>query len=287
MSTKQLVWLITGTSTGFGRELTLAALQKGDKVIAMARSLSKIKDLEEAGANILEFDVTWPLEKLHETAKQAIAFHGHVDVLVNNAAYLAVGALEENTPEETYQQFNTNIFGALNVSRAILPYMRSRRTGTIVWIGSLAGWQGIADSGLYCATKHAVRGLSLSLNLEIAPLGLRSINFDPGAFRTALLSEGHRPPYNPRIEDYKEITEKRNEFLKAFNNNQPGDAKKFVQVMLDVIRGEGVAQGREIPDNLPLGTDCLTVVKQSLAKTNKVIADWEDVIKSTDFTKDS
>ncbi|KIJ47758.1 hypothetical protein M422DRAFT_226126 [Sphaerobolus stellatus SS14] len=287
MSTKQLVWLITGTSTGFGRELTLAALQRGDKVIATARSLGKIKDLEEAGANILELNVTSPLDQLHETAKKAIAFHGHVDVVVNNAAYIAVGALEENTPEETFEQFNTNIFGALNVSRAFLPYMRARKTGTVVWIGSLGGWRGVPNAGLYAATKFAVRGLSETMHAELSPLGLRSLYFDPGYFRTAFLNDGHRQAYVPRIEDYRELTEKANAALAAYNNNQPGDPKKLVQVILDVIRGEGIAEGRELPLGLPLGSDAFAAVKETLTRTDNVLTEWEDVIKSTDFPKNT
>ncbi|KAK7459579.1 hypothetical protein VKT23_009561 [Stygiomarasmius scandens] len=139
----QLVWLITGTSTGIGRDLTLLALKRGDKVIATARgrSLSKLEELKAQGADTLELDVGWPLERLQQLAKDAVAIHGRVDVLVNNAGYFLVGALEENSAEETLQQFNTNVFGALNVTRAFLPHMRERKYGTIVWAGSIVGWQ--------------------------------------------------------------------------------------------------------------------------------------------------
>jgi len=285
MPTKQLVWLITGTSTGFGRDLTLAALKRGDKVVATARSLSKIQDLRDAGADILELDVTSPIEKLHQAAKEAVSFHGKIDVLVNNAAYIAVGALEENTPEETFQQFNTNVFGALNISRAILPYMRSAKSGTVVWIGSLGGWRAVPNAGLYSATKYAVRGLAETLNAEISSLGLRSIYFEPGYFRTSFLTEGHRAPFDPRISDYIPMTQKANAALEAYNGKQPGDPKKLVEVMLDVIRQEGVAEGRDLPLGLPLGSDCFGVIKESIAKTDKVLTEWESVIKSTDFPK--
>ncbi|KAI0293624.1 hypothetical protein B0F90DRAFT_1393384 [Multifurca ochricompacta] len=140
-SATSLVWLITGTSSGVGRDLTLAALQRGDKVIATARarSIGQLDQLREKGADVLELDVTSPIDKLHEIAKQAVAIHGRVDVLVNNAGYVLVGAIEENTPQETYDQFNTNVFGGLNVARAFLPYMRQRKSGSVVWIGSLGG----------------------------------------------------------------------------------------------------------------------------------------------------
>ncbi|KAK0447196.1 hypothetical protein EV421DRAFT_1789322 [Armillaria borealis] len=141
MSALQLVWLITGTSTGLGRDLALAALER-EKVIATARarSLHLLADLKEKGAETLELDVTAPLDDLKKVADKAAGIYGRVDVLVNNAGYLLVGALKESTPEETFHQFNTNIFGVLYVTRAFLPHMHAWRTGTFVWTGSVAGW---------------------------------------------------------------------------------------------------------------------------------------------------
>jgi NAD(P)-dependent dehydrogenase (short-subunit alcohol dehydrogenase family) len=140
--------------------LALAVLERGHRVIATsrARSLPKLAELEERGARILELDVVAPLSKLQEVAKKAVEIYGKIDVVVNNAGYVAFGALEENTyvssllatrsliyrvdsPQETVDQFDTNVFGGLNVARAFLPYMRPRATGTIVWIGSLAGYR--------------------------------------------------------------------------------------------------------------------------------------------------
>ncbi|KAG8895573.1 hypothetical protein FRB99_000457, partial [Tulasnella sp. 403] len=132
MSTNQLVWLITGTSSGVGRDLTLEALKRGDKVIATARNTSKIDPaLRANGAELLQLDVTDSLDNLKIVAGRAIGIYGRVDVVVNNAGYVLVGAIEENTPEETFAQFNTNVFGALNVTRAFLPHMRKRKSGTI------------------------------------------------------------------------------------------------------------------------------------------------------------
>ena len=157
----------TLSRSGFGKELSLALLARGDKVIstARARSLPKLDELKEKGAATLELDVTAPLNELHAVAAKAVAIYGHVDVVVNNAGYIISGALEENTwvtnsasslphfayslipallsPEQTYEQFNTNVFGGLNVARAFLPYMRTRKTGTIVWIGSLGGYRSV------------------------------------------------------------------------------------------------------------------------------------------------
>jgi len=285
MAAKQLVWLITGTSTGFGHDLTLAALKRGDEVIATARNGSKIQDLRDAGADTLQLDITSPLEELHEIARKAIGFHGKVDVLVNNAAYIAVGALEENTPEETLQQFNTNVFGALNVCRAFLPYMRKEKSGTIIWMGSAGGYLGSPNVGLYCATKSTVRSLSETLHLEISPLGLRSICFEPGYFRTAFLTGDHRSTYQSRIADYAEMGEKANDALIAYDGKQPGDPKKLVEVILDIVRGDGVGEGREPPLALLLGSDAHTIVREVLGRTSHAMTEWEDVTKGTDFPK--
>ncbi|TFY55976.1 hypothetical protein EVG20_g9115 [Dentipellis fragilis] len=293
---KQLVWLITGTSSGIGRDLTLAALNRGDKVIATARarSLGQLDALKEMGANTLQLDVTAPLEELRETARKAIAIHGHVDVVVNNAGYIEVGTLEETTEEETYNQFNTLIFGGLNVARAFLPSMRERKTGTVVWIGSLGGWHPAPNGGLYGAAKYATRGVSETLDEEISPLGLRSIVFELGYFRTNFLTDGHRAAYKPRIEDYKPITEAANARLVGacfeldpYNQRQPGDPTKGVQVIIDLVHGEGAAQGRKVPSVVALGSDCFDVAKGSCEKTLANLKEWEAVTKSTDFPKES
>ncbi|KAF5340171.1 hypothetical protein D9758_014998 [Tetrapyrgos nigripes] len=192
-SQQQLVWVITGTSSGLGHDLTLAALARGDKVIATARarSIGTLDDLNAKGADTLELDVTAPLDTLKEVAKKAVEIHGRVDVVVNSAGYILAGALEENTrrlpsfgaiihfisiPTRRYRNvyYSTNVFGALNVTRAFLPYMRQRKTGTIVWMGSLTGWISGPAAGLYCTTKYALRGISGTLHEEISPLGLRS-----------------------------------------------------------------------------------------------------------------
>ncbi|KAK0484457.1 hypothetical protein IW261DRAFT_1330928 [Armillaria novae-zelandiae] len=285
MSTSQLVWLITGTSTGMGRDLALAALARGEKVIATARarSVHQIVDLKDKGAETLELDVTAPLDELKKTAEKAVGIYGRVDVLVNNAGYILAGALEESTPEETFEQFNTNVFGALNVARAFLPYMRARRTGTIVWLGSIGGWRSVPNAGLYGATKWALRGISETLDVEVKPLGLRSICIDLGYFRTSFLTADHRTPHVARIDDYKELTDKVEAAFQAYNSNQPGNPKKGVQVMLDVVRGEGVAQGKEFPKSLLLGSDCFGSVQKQLDDYLKLQSEWETVSKSTDF----
>ncbi|KAL0569690.1 hypothetical protein V5O48_012277 [Marasmius crinis-equi] len=296
-----LVWLITGTSfvflfhfadrwlsmrsrTGFGRELAIAALQRGDQVIATARacSFSKLQDLENRGAKVLALDVTAPLEDLHEITKRALAFYGRVDVLVNNAGYLLIGALEESSPQETFDQFNTNVFGALNICRAFLPYMRKRKTGTIVFIGSIAGWGSLANAGLYIATKHAIRGLCSTLHEEISPLGLRSVCVDMGYFRTPFLTEGHCLEAVNRISDYQEMAENSNKALRDANGKQAGDPARGAQVLVDLIH-EKDNDGRPSPTSIQLGSDCYSGAKRRCEQALLNLELWRDVSYSTDF----
>ncbi|KAI0316891.1 hypothetical protein OF83DRAFT_1059594 [Amylostereum chailletii] len=283
----QLVWLITGTSSGIGRDLTLAALARGDRVVATARarSIRQLEPLREKGADVLELDVTASLADLHAIAKKAVELHGKVDVVVNNAGYIAVGAIEENTPEETFAQFNTNVFGALNVARAFLPYMRARKSGTILWLGSLGGWRFGPNAGLYAGTKHALRGLSGSLDVEISPLGLRSIIVELGYFRTNFLTDGNRAPHISRIDDYAPITGPANDNLIAYNGKQPGDPKKAAELMVDLVHGEGAVKGRTIPPVVDLGSDCHQVVKEAAESTLQRLEEWKDIAHSTDLPK--
>ncbi|KAF8212903.1 hypothetical protein K438DRAFT_1957485 [Mycena galopus ATCC 62051] len=342
---------------GLGRDLALAALKRGDHVIATARSVTKLTDLKDKGADVLQLDVTSPLDELHVVAKNVAAIHGRIDVVVNNAVYytythglhgytpnvagkytntslgppnthrddtyiltqlraaatagldklefyyekakgcqfsviatryILVGAIEESTPEETLQQFNTNVFGALNVTRALLPYMRAKKTGTVVFMGSVGGWRGVPNAGLYAATKYTLRGISESLHLEIAPLGLRSTCIDFGYFRTTFLDPAHRTPYVPRIDDYNEMSKRANDallvaFLPSYDGKQPGDPAKGVEVVLDIVRGEGLAAGKAFPTSVALGSDCYKMIE---AETEGVLArleEWRAVSESTDF----
>jgi NADP-dependent 3-hydroxy acid dehydrogenase YdfG len=161
MSSKPLTWFITGTSSGFGEIFVHKILARGDRVIATARSVSKIQHLKEAGAAIIEFDVTAPQSVLDAKATEALAIYGGVDVLVNNAAYLELGTLEDTSYERWLSQYNTNVFGSVNVTRSFMPHFRERKSGVVVWIGSLGAWLSDAAQGPYCSTKYALAGRSI------------------------------------------------------------------------------------------------------------------------------
>ncbi|TFK39239.1 hypothetical protein BDQ12DRAFT_604317, partial [Crucibulum laeve] len=178
---------------------------------------------------------------------------------------------------------STNVFGALNVTRAFLPYMRERKTGTVVFIGSIGGWREVPYAGLYATTKYALRGISESLDAEISPLGLRSICIDFGYFRTSFLSADQRSPPVARIPDYRPTLDKTEASLQAYNGKQPGNPLKGVEVILDVVRGEGAAAVKSFPRGLALGTDCYNVVKAESEKILTRIEEWKEVSFSTDF----
>lgn len=186
----QKVWFITGASRGLGFEITKAVLASGDKVVATARSMKDLSSIEKLGSPdnvyVTLLDVTNE-QQAKEAAGQAIEKFGIIDVLVNNAAYGMVGAVEESTDKEIRQMYDVNVFGLLHVTRAILPYMRKQRSGHVINISSGAGLCGAKGWGLYCSTKFAVEGITESLAPELAPLGIHATAIEPGFFRTNFL----------------------------------------------------------------------------------------------------
>lgn len=160
----QLVWLVTGCSSGFGEQFTHSITARGDKVIATARNLSKIQHLKDTGASLLQLDVTDSQEALNDKVAEAIAIHGRIDVLVNNAAYIQVGTCEDLSADEFRAQFETNVFGTLKITKALLPHFRQRRSGANVFVSSLSGWVGHDFCGAYAGSKFALEGMSYPLN---------------------------------------------------------------------------------------------------------------------------
>jgi NAD(P)-dependent dehydrogenase (short-subunit alcohol dehydrogenase family) len=153
-----LVWLITGCSSGFGLSFASAVLARGDLVIATARNPSTIQHLAAQGADVLQLDLTWSQQDIDAVVAAAIAVHGRVDVLLNNAGYIQVGLWEDLEYEDWLRQFDTNVFGTIKVTKAMLPHMRTRKQGTMVFVTSLTGFVGHPTVGAYAASKHAVEG---------------------------------------------------------------------------------------------------------------------------------
>ncbi|KAF3479450.1 short-chain oxidoreductase [Arthroderma uncinatum] len=276
------VWFITGCSSGFGWELTLEALRRGDKVIATARKPEKIEKLKEAGADIFGLDVTSSLDDIRRLVWEAHNIHGHIDILVNNAGYIQQGALEEVSPEETYALFNTNVFGPLNVIRAVLPYMRSQHSGVIANTSSAGSWTNMAGGGLYSATKSALSGATETLRVELEPFGISVTSLEPGDFRSNLLAAGHRFAALYPIPDYDNTpTRAAIEESNSLDHKQPGDLVKGSKIIVDVLTQTGCAAGRRIPVRVALGAEACDVLKDKCKDTLALLEEWKDIVSDT------
>ncbi|KAJ8473653.1 hypothetical protein ONZ51_g7728 [Trametes cubensis] len=279
-STKQLVWFITGTSSGFGRELVKSAVARGDLVIATARSLGKIQDFEHIETvRTLQLDVTEGLSSIKAKVDQAAGYFGRIDVLVNNAGQGFKTILEEGGSDVLREQFDVNFFGLIDVTNAVLPHMRSRRSGTIVHIGSRSNWSPeIPGIGAYASSKAAVRVYAETLNAEISPFGIRSLIVEPGAFRThsmdAQWSEG------TRIAEYDEMRDAVKARLAAVEKAFRGDPAKAMELLTDVVRGEGKAAGRPWQLYLPIGGAAIDAISGKARKMIEVVDGWGDVVAS-------
>ncbi|PVI01290.1 NAD(P)-binding protein [Periconia macrospinosa] len=278
-----LVWLITGCSSGFGNQFVYNILARGDKVVATARDLSKIQQLKQLGVSTFQLDITDSQSSINATIAKVLAEHGRIDVLINNAAYIAIGTWEDLSYEDWLAQFDTNVFGTIKVTKAILPHFRERKTGTMVFISSLSGWIGHAGCSAYAGSKFALEGIVEGLHAETAHLGLKTLLIEPGRFRTKLLSSGNMIARTSDIPDYAEKSRAQMEGLVGEDQKQPGDPAKLVEIVLDLVREEGVAQGIEVPFRLPLGFDCYTDVKEKCEATLATLETWRNVATSTDM----
>ncbi|KAL4085616.1 hypothetical protein PRIC1_014952 [Phytophthora ramorum] len=280
------VWLVTACSSGFGKEIVLAALARGDRVIATARDASKLQDLVEQGAKALALDVTASDAELKKVIAEALSFYGSIDVLVNNAAFLLGGAIEECTDEEAYKQFNTNVFGTLRMLRAVLPHMRAKRSGVVANIGSASGWVGIKTMGVYGSTKFALAGLTLALRAELEPFGIDVTIIEPGSFRTAILGKGFSAMKNS-IPDYLPITKSLHNRITRVNTEateakQPGDPAKGAQVIVEVLTKSGRCAGKTIPSRMLLGKDAVKIGDGVLTENRLEFDQWAALASSTD-----
>ncbi|KAK3301878.1 uncharacterized protein B0T15DRAFT_544913 [Chaetomium strumarium] len=282
-----LVWLITGCSSGFGAQFVHSALARGDKVIATGRNAAtKLKHLEGTGASIVDLDVTLPEDDVKEIVDRAVKIHGRIDVLVNNAGYGVFGAMEETSNEDYKKLFNVNVFGALSVTRAVLPYMRAQQSGTVAFVGSMYAWWTPGMVSVYGAAKGALRAIVDSLAAELAPFNIRTIDFEPGYFQTPLTDVAKLSQYastKPPMDAYAAHRAAIVAVSEVMDGNERGDVKKGVELMVDVIRGEGCASGRKLPPRLPIGYDAVKVIEGACSNILKVIDVWRsDIVGTTD-----
>ncbi|PWY66377.1 putative short chain oxidoreductase/dehydrogenase [Aspergillus sclerotioniger CBS 115572] len=274
------VWLITGASSGFGALLAEKALLAGHDVIATARNPTKAAadypQIASLGGKWLHLDVTSKNTK--EQVEQAIKDNGgRIDVVINNAGYGLLGGIEDISEDELDTQFQTNIYGVVRVTKAVLPFMRAQRSGTIVNVSSIAGFAAGPSGAAYSMSKFAVEALSESLFAELQPFNIRVLLVEPGAFRTNFIGS-HKFPAAGLNKDYDGTPlAMAMGFFDTFAGNQPGDPVKAVERILDVIQLKGVGEGKGHLLRLPLGTDCfprmvakLDAVKQNLEEIREV-----------------
>lgn len=265
------VWLITGTSSGMGRSLVKAALERNDKVIATARVLEQIQDLrtlaDSSRLYLMQLDITDSQEVINSKVTEAIDVWGRIDVLVNNAGTGVKMILEEGGVEGIIRQFKTNVFGVMAVTYAVLPHMRRRESGTIVITGSRSAFANEFPSvGTYAASKAAVHTLGESLATELRPFSIRVLILQPGSFRTDCIMYPNFA--EKKIKDYQEVDQKTRAYFGTLNGKQPNDPDRGMDIVVDVVRGEGRAAGKPFPLWLALGADAVRDIR---AKTNRII----------------
>jgi NAD(P)-dependent dehydrogenase (short-subunit alcohol dehydrogenase family) len=281
MSEKK-VWFITGTSSGLGRALAEEVLAKGDRVVATARKPEVLQELVEKypeTARAIKLDVT-NLEEVKSAIRESVKEFGRIDVLVNNAGYGLVGALEEASDAQIRQQFDTNVFGVLNVVREALPILRAQKSGHIVNIGSMVGFTALPSFGYYSATKFALEGLSEALAAEVAPLGIKTTIVEPGAFNTGYSSRGALVYGENRLPDVYPSTEEMTKGFSHVDSKAVGDPVKAVKVIIEAIESENP------PFRLPLGADAYEAIEAKFELIKQEIALWRERATKTFFDTD-
>jgi NAD(P)-dependent dehydrogenase (short-subunit alcohol dehydrogenase family) len=276
-NTTPRVWFITGTSSGLGRALAQAALDRGDRVAATARSTDRIADLEReypGRAVALRLDVA-DRDQAQEAIDAAVTAFGRIDVLVNNAGYGVLGAVEELTDDQLRRQFETNLFGALNVTRAALPQLRRQRSGHIVALSSLSATVANAGEGAYVGSKAALEGVSESLAQELAPLGIRVTIVQPGPFRTDFA--GRSLQKAEPIDDYAATVGAARELLRELDGNQPNDPARGAAAIIEAIDAD------EPPVHLALGADAIEAIRAKLDERRAELDAWAPVGTTTAF----
>lgn len=281
MATKTIetpVWMITGCSSGFGREFAHAALAHGFHVAATARdpkTLGALAAGHEDKARAIALDVT-KADQIERAVAEAEQAFGRIDVLVNNAGYGYMAAVEEGEEKDIRALFETNFFGLAAMVRAVLPGMRARRHGTIVNIASVGGIMGFAASGYYAATKFAVEGLSESLANEVEPLGIHVLLVEPGPFRTdwAGRSLKQSPNY---IADYEPTAGKRRKGIAGYSGTQPGDPARAAEAVIEAVESPSP------PHHLVLGRQGVENVERQLQSMLHEIDLWKKTSFSADF----
>ncbi|HEX9469920.1 MAG TPA: oxidoreductase [Bradyrhizobium sp.] len=272
MLTDTATWFITGASSGYGLALARYAIGRGYNVVATARSVGKLAALTALAPDRLlaqKLDVT-VADDAATAVKAAIARFGRIDVLINNAGYGIIGAVEETPEAEFRAQMDTNFFGALSVTKAALPYLRTQKSGAIVNVSSMGGQMSFAGASAYSASKFALEGLSEALALEVAPFGIKVIIVEPGALRTNFAAS-NAIKYMPVMDAYQDIVGTMQALVQEHNGKQDGDPAKAARA-LDLA-----LQADKPPLRLQVGTDSIVAVRAHAEQLLRDLAAWEQV----------
>jgi len=273
------IFLITGVSSGFGRAFAEAALAAGHRVVGTVRNADGIAQFETMApdrAKAVLLDVT-DFDAIEPAIKHIEAEMGPIDVLINNAGYGHEGTLEESPLDEMRRQFDVNVFGAVAMIKAVLPFMRRRRAGHIINITSMGGFITMPGIAYYCGSKFALEGISEVLAKEVKGFGINVTAVAPGSFRTdwagrSMVRSGRS------IADYDALFDPIRKAREEKNGNQTGDPQKAAAAILALVASENP------PVHLLLGTDALNLVRGKIAAFNEEITAWEDLTRSTDFS---
>ena len=271
-------WLVTGCSSGIGRGIAKAVLKNGDNAVVTARNVSMLADIVEDypdTAIAVPLDIT-NKESIADAVKAAADKFGGVDILVNNAGYGYRSSVEEGEEDSVNLLFDTNFFGPIELIKQVLPYMRTKKNGAIINVSSIAAARSGIGSGYYAASKAALELMTDGLMKEVAPLGIKVMTVEPGAFRTKFYDTSLKGTQK-QIEDYAGTAWKTRKENIVDNQDQPGDPDKAGEIIYETIQKE------IIPKRLLLGTDAVNIVSAEMKERLQEIEDWSAVSSQTDY----
>ncbi len=272
------VWFITGCSTGFGRELAKLVLQRGWRAVVTARNPSQVADIAKEHADralVLPLDVT-RRDQIDAAVDQALKRFGRIDALVNNAGYGYLAAIEEGEDAAVRAMFETNVFGLIDMTKAVLPIMRAQRSGLIVNVSSIGGLASFAATGYYHGTKYAVEGISESLAVEVKPLGIDVLIVEPGPFRTNWAGPSIQQS-DTRIDAYAATAGERRKQTAARSGQQAGDPVRAAQAIIDAALSDTP------PLRLLLGKTALELARKKIDLLRRDFDTWEAATLGADY----
>ncbi|RYY32920.1 MAG: SDR family NAD(P)-dependent oxidoreductase [Sphingobacteriaceae bacterium] len=275
----QKTWFVTGASKGLGLSLVKQLLQKGYNVAATSRNEADLNAAVSTHENFLPLAVNIKAEdSVTEAINKTLSKFGKIDVVVNNAGYGLTGSLEELSDEEARENFNVNVFGSLNIIRAVMPHLRAQQSGHIFNVSSIGGFTGnFPGFGIYCATKFAVQGFTESLAAEAKSFGIKATVVSPGYFRTNFLMPDSLSTPKNEIAEYKEVRDVQSAHQNDINGNQAGDPEKGAAAIITV------AEAPEAPVHLFLGADAYALADQKIASLKADLEAWRELATSTGF----